>query len=346
MTRISIASSWLCATGVVVLASYCILTHFKNTPSDQKKAAALAERISKRGTIAEYKNRVKYSSAIKKTTVAKVTDPDVKCPKLVPNPIYPPFTNALAELTRAFADLAKDGDVVLTNANGFVLSMKDGKPFLKFPEAYGKVDIGGVAMGSELKGGEFAVSRRKIPNTEEWEMDGIGMYKHRHLDEPQFYCAEVTYHALPATKQVDSIQMHGDLIVGNSSRAQDMIDEIATWMKEDLGAVDQKVSTPAGTLALKKFKIGNGMDVEVKAKWNTCRMDGKGDAEIDVTFTTTELEAENKYQRETLGKATDTARASEYSGRESIISPSIRTSTRKSGRTGRCFTEIAGHDGD
>ena len=92
-----------------------------------------------------------------------------------------------------------------------------------------------------------------------------------------------------------------------------MMDEIAAWMMEDLGAVDQKVPTPAGTLALKKFKIGNGMDVEVRAKWNTCRTNGKSDAEIDVTFTTTELAAENKYQRESLGKATDKARKSTYS---------------------------------
>ena len=314
MTRISVVSSWLCATGVVVLTSYCILTHFKNTPADQKKAAALVERISKRGTIPEkdYKQRAKHSSAVNKKTLAKIVDKDVKL-KFVPNPIYPPFTNALAELTKEFADLAKDGDVVLTNANGFVLSTKAGKPFLKFPAAYGKVDIGGVAMGSELKDGKFAVSKRRSPDTDDLEMDGIGMYKHRHLDEPQFYCAEVTYHALPATKQVDSIHLHGDLNLGNSSRAQDMMDEIATWMKEDLGAVDQKVTTPAGTLALKKFKIGNGMDVEVRAKWNTCRTNGKSDAEIDVTFTTRELEAENRYQRETLGKATDEARKSTYS---------------------------------
>ena len=334
MTRISVVSSWLCATGVVVVSSYCILTHFKNTPADQKKAAALAERISKRGTIAEYKNRVKYSSAIKKTTVAKVTDPDVKCPKLVPNPIYPPFTNALAELTKEFADLAKDGDVVLTNANGFVLSTKAGKPFLKFPAAYGKVDIGGVAMGSELKDGNFAVSKRRSPDTDDLEMDGIGMYKHRHLDEPQFYCAEVTYHALPATKQVDSIHLHGDLNLGNSSRAQDMMDEIATWMKEDLGAVDQKVTTPAGTLALKKFKIGNGMDVEVRAKWNTCRTNGKSDAEIDVTFTSRELEAENRYQRETLGKATDEARKSTYSStgiNYFTVNPKVNAEVGKNG---------------
>ena len=334
MTRMSVVSSWLCATGVVVVSSYCILTHFKNTPADQKKAAALAERIMKKGTIPEYKRNVKYSSAVNKKTVAKIVDKDVKKPVYVPNPIYPPFTNALAELTKEFANLAKDGDVVLTNANGFVLSTKAGKPFLKFPAAYGKIDIGGVAMGSELKGGKFAVGRRRIQDTDEWEMDGIGLYKHRHLDEPQFYCAEVTYHALPATRQVDSISLHGDLNVGNSSRAQDMMDEIAAWMMEDLGAVDQKVPTPAGTLALKKFKIGNGMDVEVMAKWNTCRTNGKSDAEIDVTFTTTELAAENKYQRESLGKATDPARASEYS-RTGInyftVNPKVNAEVGKNG---------------
>ena len=92
MTRISVVSSWLCATGVVVVSSYCILTHFKNTPADQKKAAALVERINKRGTVseAEYgKQRAKHSSAVNKKTVAKIVDKDVKEPVYVPNPIYP-----------------------------------------------------------------------------------------------------------------------------------------------------------------------------------------------------------------------------------------------------------------
>lgn len=310
MTRISIATSWLCATGVAVIASYSILTHHKNTPKEQAQAAGVAKRISKQGTIPEYKNRFKHSSAVKKETVAKVTNPNVNI-KYVPNPIYPPFTNALNELVREFADLAKDGDVVLTN--GFILSMKKGKPFLKFPEAYGKVDIGGVAIGTELKDERFAVSRRRIPDTDKYEMDGIAMRKYRRLDEPQFYCTDVWYSALPATKQIDSISMRGSLNVGNTWKACRMVDEISAWMKDDLGAVDQDVPTPAGTLALKRFKIGDGMDVEVRVDWNKIRKDDGSDAQIRVNFTTSELQAENKSQRETLGRATDKARASTYS---------------------------------
>ena len=60
MTRISVVR--LCATGVVVVSSYCILTHFK-------KAAALVERINKRGTVsaAEYGKQ--------RAELGKATDP-------------------------------------------------------------------------------------------------------------------------------------------------------------------------------------------------------------------------------------------------------------------------------
>ena len=69
MTRMSVVSSWLCATGVVVVSSYCILTHFKNTPADQKKAAALVERINKRGTVSE----AEYGK--QRAELGKATDP-------------------------------------------------------------------------------------------------------------------------------------------------------------------------------------------------------------------------------------------------------------------------------
>ena len=313
MTRISIVSSWLSATGVVIFSSYCILTHFKNTPTDQKKAAALAERISKRGSVSEkgYKQGVKHSSAVNKKTVAKITDKDVKASVYVPNPIYPPFTNALNNLVRELAALAEDGDVVLTN--GFTLTLKDGLPVLKFPEAYEKVRIGGMGIGEVLKDGDFSVSRKKIDNTDQWEMDGIGMSKFRRLDEPEFYCTDVTYSALPVTKQIDSIRMHGKLGVVNTSQAYDMVEEISKWMKDDFGAVDLKANTPAGTLVLKKFKIGEGMDVEVAVNWDKRQTSQTWNSKIDITFRTRELEAENKFQRAELGKATDPARVNEYS---------------------------------
>ena len=313
MTRISIVSSWLCATGVVVFSSYCILTHFKNTQADQKKAAARAEHISKRGTISEkeFKRSVKHSSAVNKKTVAKIMDKDVKEPVYVPNPIYPPFTNALNNLVQEFAAVAQEGDVVLTN--GFTLTLKDGKPVLKFPEAYERVRIGGKTIGEVLADGDFSVSRKRIGNTDQWEMDGIGMYKFRRLDEPEFYCTDVTYSALPATKQIDSIRMHGKLGVVNTSQAYDMVEEITKWMQDDFGAVDLKATTPAGTLALKKFRIGEGMDVEVVVNWDKRQTSQTWNSKIDITFKTRELEAENKYQRAELGKATDKARASTYS---------------------------------
>ena len=335
MTRISVVSSWLCATGVVVVSSYCILTHFKNTPADQKKAAALVERINKRGTVseAEYgKQRAKHSSAVNKKTVAKVVDKDVKEPVYVPNPIYPPFTNALNNLVQEFAAVAQEGDVVLTN--GFTLTLKDGKPVLKFPEVYEKVRIGGRGIGELLKDGDFSVSTKRDRNTDQLEMDGIGMYKRRRLDEPEFYCTDVTYSALPATKQIDSIRMHGKLGVVNTSQAYDMVEEISKWMKDDFGAVDLKAKTPAGTVALKRFRIGEGMDVEVAVNWDKRQTSQTWNSKIDITFKTRELEAENKYQRAELGKATDPARASEYS-RTGInyftVNPKVNAEVGKNG---------------
>ena len=49
----------------------------------------------------------------------------------------------------------------------------------------------------------------------------------------------MTYSAIPATKQVDSIRMRGNLEVGNTSKAYAMVEEIGKWMKEDFGAVNQ-----------------------------------------------------------------------------------------------------------
>ena len=306
MTRISIVSSWLCSTGVAVISSYCILTHHQNTPVEQKKAAAVAARIAKRGLIPEYRPKNRHSSAVKKTTVAKVTAKDVKVPIYVANPIYPPFMDALNQLTSEVAEIAKAGEVDLRN--GFVLATKDGKPTLKFPDEYGKVRIGDVAVGDELQFVDFGTHRTQTCGPDWWKISEVNLFRYRRLAEPEFYCTEVWYSALPATKQVDSIRMHGDLNVGNTSKAYKVVDEIAKWMKEDFGAVDQKVSVPAGTVAFKKFKIGKGMDVEVSLKWNPQRTATKGDARIDITFTTSELKEENLSQRQELGAAADAAR--------------------------------------
>ena len=66
MTLVSVTSSWLCATGVAVISSYCILSH--GTAGDHKKAEQVACSVSKRGTVSEYKSTNRHSSAIKKTT--------------------------------------------------------------------------------------------------------------------------------------------------------------------------------------------------------------------------------------------------------------------------------------
>lgn len=67
-------------------------------------------------------------------------------------------------------------------------------------------------------------------------------------------------------------------------------------------------ATPAGAVAFKKFKIGKGMDVEVKIAWNQQRTVENGDAHIDITFTAGELVEESLQQRQELGVATDEER--------------------------------------
>ena len=308
MTLVSVTSSWLCATGVAVISSYCILTHGNGAAGDQKKAAQVAYRVSKSGTIPEYKPTNRHSSAVKKTTTAKVAQ-EIKIPKFVQNPIYAPFTNALSNLTEELADAAKDGGVMLVN--GFALMNKDGKPTLEFPEEYTKVGIGGVAIGDELKGAFFLARRKGIEGTDQYKIDEVALYGYRRLDEPEFYCTRVTYSVLPSTRQVDSIRMHGDLCVGNASKANKMVREITRWMKEDFGAVDRRSDVPDGALALKKFRIGKGMDVEVAVNWKKQRADDGSDASIDISFTASELVEDNRIERQMLGDAADEARVNE-----------------------------------
>ena len=310
MTLVNVTSSWLCATGVAVISSYCILTHNNGTAADQKKAAQVAYRVSKRGTIAEYKPTNRHSSAVKKTTTAKVAK-EIKIPKFVPNPIYAPFTNALNNLTEELADIAKDGKVEL--ADGFALLKKDGKPTIQFPEEYTNVGIGGVAMGDELKDARFQTSRKKIDGTDQYKIGGVSLYGYKRLDEPEFYCTKVMYSALPSTRQVDSIWMYGDLRVGNATKANRMVREITQWMKEDYGAVDLRAEVPDGMLALKKFRIGKGMDVEVTVKWKNQRAADGSDARIEINFTTSELVGDNRFERQKLGGAADEARVNELS---------------------------------
>jgi len=313
MTLVKVISSWLCATGVAVISSYCILTHNKGTASGQKKAEQVAYRVSKRGTIKEYKPTNRHSSAVKKTTTARVAKVEkvIEVPKFVPNPIYAPFTNALNNLTEELADIAKDGKVEL--ANGFALMKKDGKPTILFPEEYTNVGIGGVAMGDELKGTWAQVNRKRNDSTNQDRIDGVLLRWYKRLDDPEFYCAHVTYSVLPSTRQVDSIRMKGDLRVGNALKANRMVREIAQWMKEDYGAVDLRADVPDGMLALKKFRIGKGMDVEVAVNWKNQRAADGSDARIEINFTVSELVEDNRYERQKLGEAADEARVKELS---------------------------------
>ncbi len=309
-TLVSVTSSWLCATGVAVISSYCILTHNNGTATDQKKAEQIACRVSQRGTVPEYKPTNRHSSAVKKTTTAKVAK-EIKIPKFVPNPIYAPFTIALNNLTEELADIAKEGNVEL--ASGFALMKKDGKPTLRFPEEYTNVGIGGVAIGDELKDARFLVQRKKIDGTDQYKIDGVSLYGYKRLDEPEFYCTKVMYSVLPSTRQVDSIRMYGDLCVGDATKANKMVREITQWMNEDYGAVDLRADVPDGMLALKKFRIGKGMDVEVMVKWKKQRAADGSDAHIEISFTTSELVEDNRFERQELGKAADEARANELS---------------------------------
>ena len=310
MTLVSVTSSWLCATGVAVISSFCIMTHSNGTAADQKRAVQVARRVSERGTVTEYKPTKKYSTAVKKTTTAKVVKKEIKVPKFVPNPIYVPFTDALNNLTEVLADNAKDGEVEL--ANGFALMNKDGKPTLRFPEEYTNVGIGGVAIGDELKGAFFLVHRKKIDGTDQQKIDEVALIGSKRLDEPEFYCTKVMYSVLPSTRQVDSIRMHGDLCVGDASKANKMVMEITKWMKEDYGAVERRTDVPSGMLALKKLRIGKGMDVEVAVRWKSQRTAEGCDAHIDISFTTSELVEDNRVDRQELGKAADEARVAEY----------------------------------
>ena len=310
MTLVSVTSSWLCATGVAVISSFCIMTHNNGTAADQKRAVQVARRVSECGTFSEYKPTKKYSSAVKKTTTAKVVKKEIKVPKFVPNPIYVPFTDALNNLTEVLADNAKDGEVEL--ANGFALMNKDGKPTLRFPEEYTNVGIGGVAIGDELKDTFFLVHRKKIDGTDQQKIDEVALNGYKRLDEPEFYCTKVTYSVFPSTRQVDSIRMHGDLCVGDASKANRMVREITKWMKEDYGAVERRTDVPSGMLALKKLRIGKGMDVEVAVRWKSQRTAEACDANIDISFTTSELVEDNRFDRQELGKAADEARVTEY----------------------------------
>lgn len=308
MTLVSVTSSWLCATGVAVISSYCLMTHSNGTAADQKKAAQVAYRVSRSGTIPEYKSTNRHSSAIKKRTTAAVAK-EIKIPKFVPNPIYAPFTNALNRLTEDLAETVKDGNVGL--ANGFALMKKGGKPTLKFPEEYTKVGIGGVAIGDEFKGAFFWAHRKGIDGTDQHKIDEVALSGYKRLDEPEFYCTKVWYSVLPSTRQVDSIRMHGDLCVGDASKANRMVREITRWMKDDYGAVERRADGPDGALALKKFKIGKRMDVEVEVNWKKQRATDGSDAYIDISFTASELVDDNRFERQELGEAADAARVNE-----------------------------------
>jgi len=310
MTLISVTSSWLCATGVAVISSYCILTHNNGTATDRARAEQVACRVSQRGTVTEYKPTNRHSSAVKKATTARVMK-EIKIPKFIPNPLYTPFTNALNNLTEELADIAKDGNVEL--ANGFTLMKKDGKPTLRFPEEYTNVCIGGVAIGDVLKDTWTQVSRKKIDGTDQCVVDEVALRWYKRLEEPEFYCPHVGYSVLPSTRQVDSIRMKGDLCVGNAAKANRMVREITQWMKEDYGAVDLRADVPDGTLALKKFRIGKGMDVKVVVNWKNQRAADGSDAHIEISFTVSELAEDKQFECQKLGEATDEARVDELS---------------------------------
>ena len=157
----------------------------------------------------------------------------------------------------------------------------------------------------------FRRAKKKIDGTDQYKIDEVALSGYRRLDEPEFYCTKVLYSVLPSTRQVDSIRMYGDLCVGNASKANKMVREITKWMKEDYGAVDLRADVPDGALALKKFRIGKGMDVEVAVNWKKQRADDGSDAHIEVSFISSELAEDNQFERQKLGEAADEARVNE-----------------------------------
>lgn len=310
---IYVTSFCLCATGVAVISKHYIKTNYTDSAEGRKKAEQAANSISKRGTASEYKSANRHSSVAKKKTTAKVVmkdEKEIKVPKYVSNPIYTPFMNAVNKLTEELAAVAKDGDVALKN--GFTLMKKNGKPILVFPEEYTRVGIGGVALGDVFNGGRFQVRRERIDDTNQEKIDEIALSGAKRLDEPEFYCTKVAYSVLPSTKQVFSIRMTGDLCVKKESNASRMVREIKQWMKEDYDAVDLHADVPKGMLALKKFKIGKGLNVEVAVNWKKQPADDGSDASIEINFTTSEVVEDNLFERQELGAAADEARVDEF----------------------------------
>ena len=325
MTLVSVTSSWLCATGVAVIASYFILTHGNGAATSQRKAERVACRVSKSGTIAEFKPSARHSSAVRKTTSAKVAA-EIRIPKYVQNPIYVPFTNELDRLTEELVDIAKDGKVDLEN--GFVLMNSNGRPTLSFPEEYTRVVVGGVAIGDKFDDAMFLARRKGVDGTDKCKIHEVALSGYRQLGEPEFYCTQVTYSVLPSTRQVDSIRMHGNLRVGTEMKAGRMVREITRWMKDDYGAVDLRADVPEGMLALKKFRIGKGMDVEVAVSWKSRPADDGSDADIDISFTAGELVDDNRFERQTLGEAADEARVEEL-GKSGVNYFTVRSKVKE-----------------
>lgn len=83
-------------------------------------------------------------------------------------------------------------------------------------------------------------------------------------------------------------------------------------MKEDFDAKDLRADVPEGMLAYKKFKIGKGMDVQVKVNWKKQKASDGSDAYIDIAFVASELADDNQYEHKELGAAADEARVDEY----------------------------------
>lgn len=289
MTLISIACTWLCATGVAVISHYNMVTSCHN---DNAKPAQIAKRISQKGTIPEYKPKSIHSSACKKTTAAKVGSV-VKLPTYVDNPMYGEFTNVVNRLTEECAEFAKSDEL---------------------SKRYGMISIGGISIGDELKDGSFAVLKKECEETKELKIDEITFGKYRRLDEPEFYCTEVTYSAIPSTKQVYAINMHGTLSVEKLSRVNRMIGEIKEWMKNDYEAKDLHVEVPEDLLAYKVFKIGDDLEAEISVRRLEATKDQLEDAVIDIAFTTVELDEERDYEGHELGRQMDEVRVKLHNG--------------------------------
>ena len=90
------------------------------------------------------------------------------------------------------------------------------------------------------------------------------------------------------------------------------MDEIASVLTTEFGAVEVKEDVPINIIDRKKFTIADGMKVEVSVEWNQHTSKDGSDASINMKFELTGLSSEKDYQQKELGDDVDLDRKSIY----------------------------------